>query len=118
MPIKDCYIEDRIFFAHESGLLTPSDAMVWVSYLEQQPITPDAPVVAIVDAREVTQVTGDAMFVFLQASYCSKLLAVLVVSSVYNMAMAHAFADLGEEGKTHIFTSYEKALAFAHDLLG
>lgn len=117
MPVTDFRIENRIFFARQSGVLTSTDAMQWVDYLAQKPIKPQDAVVALVDAREVTFAPPDAMYIFVQASYCSKLLAVIVVVSPYNMEIARVYAELDETGKTQLFTDYDQALAHASELL-
>lgn len=117
MPITDYHFENRIFFARESGQISKEDAQMWSDQLKEVTQSCPLPVVALVDALDVSVVHHLAQVIFQKSSFFENLLAVVVATNVTVSLQAQTIGLLGKRGHTRIFDSLEKAFKDAEDLI-
>ena len=84
MPITDVQFDNGIFFAREVDYITGDDAHNWARVLGHYAANSPMPIVAMVDAREVTAISNDARRVFAMASETSNVRAAVVVVNQIN----------------------------------
>ncbi len=104
MPIVDIQFENGIFFAREMDYITGDDAHHWARTLGHYAAASPMPIVALVDAREVTAISNDARRVFAKASETSNIrAAVVVVNQINRLAtqQSRITALLSAVRKTH-----------------
>lgn len=117
MPITDYDFSDRVFFAKESDLITGDEANTWARKLAECALASDQPIVALVDALEVRQVSVAAHQIFTKASFTANLLAVVVATNDVVRLTATTIGMLGKRGKTVVFPTLEKAREYTESLL-
>lgn len=118
MPITDYHFENSIFFAKESGQIDKTDAEAWAAALRQHAASNPIPIVALVDALEVTFVSAAARMVFAEASKTENLQAVSVATKHLLVTQtARVIGMLGERGRTYVFENLHEARQFAEDMV-
>jgi hypothetical protein len=120
MPILDVQFENGIFFAREVDYITEDDAHNWARALGHYAAASSKPIVALIDAREVTAISNDARRVFAMASETSNVaVAAVVVNQVNRLAtqQSRITALLSAVRKTHD-TYFFESLAEAEEFAG
>jgi hypothetical protein len=118
MPIIDFHYENHIFSAREVGHIDKADAERWVQALRQHAAASPTPIVAVVNALEVTFVSAGARMSFAESSKTPNLQAICVAAQDMLITQtARVIGMLGERGRTHIFESVEEACEFAEELI-
>src|SRR5687768_8144012 len=104
MPITDMKFEHGVFFAKESGRIDKADAECWASALRGYADSSRTPIIALIDALEVTFISPSARLVFASATGIAKLKAVSVATEdLVTAQTARVIGMLGKRGRTHIF---------------
>jgi hypothetical protein len=117
MPITDYSFQDRIFFAKESGVISASDATEWANRLVEHAKQSPQPIVAVVDALEVTRMVVQAYDIFSKASFTPNVLAVVVTTNTVMSVSSKAIGLLGKRNQTVVFPTLDAARKHAQDLL-
>ena len=118
MPITDFHYDNHIFSAREVGHIDKADAERWVQALRQYAAASPTPIIAIVDALEVTFVSAGARMTFAEASKTPNLQAICVATQDMLISQtARVIGMLGERGRTHIFETVDEAREFAEELI-
>jgi len=118
MPIYDMRFEDGIFFAREVGRIDQADAELWMKQARDYANASPTPIVALVDAREVTYITVEARRIFVIASKIPNLQAgVVATQGAVSTQSANVIGMMAERGHTHIFPTLEEAQDFARRLV-
>jgi hypothetical protein len=117
MPIINYTFENRIFFAQETGDISPEDARTWAEKLKESADQSPAPIVAFVDALEVKQVSLPALDIFSKASFTRGVLAVVVATNIKTELTARNIGLLGKRKQTMVFGSLAEAREYALILL-
>lgn len=120
MPIIDLQFENGIFFAREVDYITGDDAHNWARALGHYAAAYAIPIVALVDAREVTAISNDARRVFAMASETANVRAAVVVVNQGNRLatqQSRITALLSAVRKTHD-TYFFESLAEAEEFIG
>lgn len=114
MPIYDMEFRDGIFFAREVGRIDQADAELWAHYANRFAAASISPIVALVDAREVTSITPEARRIFVKASYIPNLKCGAVAArDVVSQQSSRIVGWMAERDHTHVFQTLEEARAFA-----
>jgi hypothetical protein len=114
MPIFDMEFENGIYFVREVGRIDQADAELWTYYARRYAASSKTPIVALIDAYDVTYVTPEARRTFAIASRIPNLRgAAVAVKDFVNMQTSKVIALMAEDGHTHIFRSLEEARRFA-----
>ena len=117
MPITDYTFENRIFFAKESGLITREDAQTWSVRLKAATEASETPIVALVDAMDVTFIDRVAQRIFQESSHFDNLLAVIVATNRSAALQSETIGLLGKRGYTRVLGSLEEATQEAGEIL-
>jgi hypothetical protein len=118
MPVTDFHYNDHIFSAREVGHIDKSDAERWVEALRQNAAASPTPIVALIDAQEVTFVSAGARMAFAEASKTPNLQAICVITQDMLITQTvRVIGMLGERGRTHVFETIDDAREFAQDTL-
>jgi hypothetical protein len=117
MPIGDYDFSNRIFFAKETGIIAPAEAEEWARKLEKAAQSSARPIVALVDAVDVTSVTRRASDIFAKASHTDNLLAVVVATNHIVHLEATTIGFLGKRGYTRVFNNLDDARRHADEIL-
>ncbi|HLV37343.1 MAG TPA: hypothetical protein VKY59_19645 [Spirillospora sp.] len=121
MPVVDLRFEDGIFFAREADYISGDDARVWARHLADYAASSPTPIVALVDAREVTAISNEARRVFALASETPNVrVAAVAVNSSNRLATQQAritalLSAVRKSHDTHFFDSLEEAQQFARE---
>ncbi len=117
MPITDYHFENRIFFAKEWGIVSKDDAEMWSAKLKEFADTCSQPIVALVDAMDVTAVQKPAQKIFIDSGYFDNILAIIVATNTTVALQAETIGLLGKRSKTRIWPSLEKAYVDAEAII-
>ncbi len=121
MPIYDMRFEDGIFSAREVGKVDKPDAEAWVKALREHASTSPTPIVALIDAREVGDVSSSASLVFLHGSSTPNVKVAVVVASTKEVVVkAQSISLMSGHHKKHdtrVFYSLDEAQTFARRAL-
>ena len=120
MPIIDIQFENGVFFAREVDYITADDAHNWARALGHYAAANPMPIVALVDAREVTAISNDARRVFAMASETSNVrVAVVIVNQINRLAtqQSRITALLSAVRKTHD-TYFFESVVDAEEFIG
>jgi hypothetical protein len=109
MPITNYQFENRIFFAKENGQISEDDAKTWSEQLKEATETSDLPIIALVDAMDVTAMHRAAQQIFAKSAHFDNLLAVVVATNSIASLQSRTIGFLGRRGCTRIFPSLEEA---------
>jgi hypothetical protein len=116
MPIVDMRFENGIFFAREYGQIEEGDAQLWADTLRSYAQASPAPIVVLVDAREVTAVTRAAGEVFAQATQTPNVRVSAVAAGSAVMAQVSRNITLhAKRNSSYIFMDFDEALNFAKE---
>lgn len=117
MPVCDMHFRDGIFFARQQGYISPEDARQWAESLARHARSSQAPIVALVDARDVTSISEGARRILAYAAATPNVrVASMALSSPLAAQQARMIALLSSARhthQTHLFSSMEEAEAFA-----
>lgn len=122
MPVVDVHFENGIFFAREVDYITADDAHNWARALAHYATISASPIVALIDAREVTAISSDARRVFAMASETANVQAAVVVVNQINRLAAQQsritalLSAVRKTHDTHFFESLAEAEEFAGQL--
>jgi hypothetical protein len=112
MPVIDIHFENGIFFARERGRIEKEDARLWARHAVYYAYYSPLPIIALVDALEVSHISNEARKIFARASRIPKLEAAAVAArDVVTVQTARVISLMAEDNHTHIFST----LAQAHD---
>lgn len=120
MPITDIQFDNGVFFAREVDYITEDDAHNWARALGHYAAVSPKPIVALVDAREVTAISNDARRVFAMASEISNVrVAVVIVNPGNRLAtqQSRITALLSTVRKTHD-TYFFESVTDAEEFIG
>src|SRR5436305_8522226 len=109
MPIIDYVCQDRIFSCKEVGSISAEDARDWAKKLKEYAEQTGRPIVALVDALNVTQVSTSALNTFAKASFTHNVLAVMVATNVAVSITAQNIGLLGKRKQTLVFPTLKEA---------
>lgn len=116
MPISNMYFKDGIFFAKESGIVNEADAREWVAELKRYAQESPVPIIALVDALEVTAITRTAEQVFAEGSKTANVRLSSVAAGSAMMAQVSRNISLrAKRGSSYIFMKMEEARRFAEE---
>ena len=114
MPIVDMTFENGIFFAKEVGTVNDKDARLWVDTLGGYAAASPVPVIVLVDAMELSAITGGARDIFVESSTIPNVAAsVIAVRDLITAQVSRALSARGRRGATHLFSNLEEARRFA-----
>ena len=114
MPIVDMQFEEGIFFARELGRIEKEDAEAWADAARHYAELSPSPIVALVDALEVTHVTAMARQVFALASGIPGLKVASVATSDASVTQtAQIIGLMARNHHTYVFPTLEQARIFA-----
>jgi hypothetical protein len=117
MPIHDISFEDGIYFARESGEISLADAELWAKYAVLYASHSQTPIVALIDARDVTFITVEARRVFVRASHIPNLRGACVATkSVRNAQTSRIIGKMSLDDHTFVFETLEEARWYAQRL--
>jgi hypothetical protein len=112
MPVVDFHFENGIFFARGRGRIEKEDARLWARHAVYYAYHSPVPIVALIDALEVSHISNQARKIFARASHILKLAAAAVAArDVVTVQTVRVISLMAEENHTHIFPT----LAQAHD---
>ncbi len=117
MSISNYAFENRIFSCKESGRISGDDAKTWAEKLREHATQSPTPIVALVDALEVRQVSRAALEIFAKASYTPNVLAVVVATNAPVEVTATNIGLLGKPHQTLVFSTLAAAQEQAQKLL-
>ncbi len=117
MPITNYECHDRVFFAKETGFVTTEEAYVWVEKLESCASQNQQPIVALVDALEVTRISPVAYQVFSKASFTENVVGVVVATNAVITQTSTTISRLGKRQQTWVFSTLDEARQYALRLL-
>lgn len=117
MPISDYTFKGQIFFARESSVISAEDARRWAEKLAECAQWSVTPIVALVDALDVTRIDFPAVEILSKASYTPNVLAVVVASSSAVENTSKNIGLLGKRNQTLIYATLEEARSRAEGLL-
>jgi len=114
MPISNYVFDDGIFYAREYGDITRQDAKHWADYARLSAAASPIPVVALIDATEVTSISLDARKVFAKASGIPNLaISAVAAGTQASSREARVTASIAADPHTYIFATLDEAVAFA-----
>lgn len=114
MPITDISFTDGLFFARETGTIDVDDAKLWASHAQKYAASSQTPIVALVDAIEVTSVTPQAQQIFAAASRIPNLnCAAVATRNPVSTMTARVISNRAAHEHTHLFATLESAKSFA-----
>lgn len=114
MPIIDMTFKDGIFFAREVGRIERDDARLWAEHASRYAAMNPVPLVALVDARDVTNVTPEARKIFARATLIPNFaVSAVVTKDIINTQTSRIIALMAPKRHTEIFGDYHEALAYA-----
>lgn len=113
MPITDFSFHSGIFFTRQTGKLDAQDAYLWAEYASRCVAASKQPVIALVDATTVTQVTAEAQAILAKASNIPGLCMGVVVMHGVVTKNEKTTTVMASKEHTHIFNDMEKGRAFA-----
>jgi hypothetical protein len=114
MPIHDMHFANGIFFAREVGHINRADAELWLQQVRRYTAESPTPIVALIDAREVTHVAVQARRLFVIASKLPNFrVTAIAAKSVGNMQTSRIIGMMAERDHTHVFETFEEAYHFA-----
>jgi hypothetical protein len=121
MPIDNMRFEDGIFYARQSGSISEAEARQWVDSFRAAAEASPTPIVALVDALEVTYIQPAASVIFIEGSTTPNVKAAAVVTrSTVTNVRARTISMMSENRSTHqtyIFSSMAEAEQFARTCL-
>ncbi len=117
MPIIDYQFQDRLFFAKEIGDISAEDAQTWADKLKESAALAGAPIVALVDALDVKNISIRAIDIFAKASFTRHVIAVVVATNLMVSATSTNIGLLGKRNQTVVFRTLEEAREHALKLL-
>ena len=117
MPITDYAFQDRIFSCKEVGSIAAEDAKEWADRLKAYADQSSTPIVALVDALDVTQIPQSAVDIFSKASFTSNLIAVVVATSAALTVTSKNIGLLGKRNQTIVFKTLKEAQEHAAKLV-
>ena len=117
MPISDFTFRSQIFFARESGVISAEDARRWAEKLAECARWSHTPIVALVDALDVTRIEFPAVEILSKASFTENVMAVVVASNGSAELTSKNIGLLGKRNQTLIFPTLEEARSRAESLL-
>jgi hypothetical protein len=117
MPISDFSFEDQIFFAKETGVISASDAQVWADQLADFARYSRAPIVALVDAMEVSRMVYQAYVIFSKATHIPNVIEVVVATNSSMNLSSQNVGLMGKQSRTTIFPTLDQARRYANKLL-
>jgi anti-anti-sigma regulatory factor len=119
MPIVDMTFEDGVFSAREVGRVDAADALEWARRLAQHTDASKTPVLALIDAREVTYIVQDARKVFVRAANLPnfKAAAVVIADPVAEQT-ARIIGMMSPRDHTRVFNTMDDARRFIDAQLG
>jgi hypothetical protein len=117
MPIIDYRFQDRLFFAKEIGDISAEDAQTWADKLNESAALAGVPIVALVDALDVKNISVRAIDIFAKASYTHHVIAVVVATNAKVRATSTNIGLLGKRNQTVVFHTLEQAHEHALKLL-
>jgi hypothetical protein len=117
MPITDFSFENQIFFAKETGVVSETDAKIWVEQLADCARFSRAPIVALVDALEVSRMVYQAYVIFSKATFIPNVIEVVVATNSSMNLSSQNVGLLGKHNHTSIFPTLDQAKRHATKLL-
>jgi len=118
MPIHDISFENGLYFARESGEISLADAELWAKYAVLYASHSETPIVALIDARDVTFVTVEARRIFVRASHIPNLHGACVATkTVRNTQTSRIIGKMAQHDHTSVFETLEEARWHAQRLL-
>jgi hypothetical protein len=117
MPVTDFAFKNQIFFAKESGVISGEDAQLWADKLAEYAQWSFTPIIALVDALEVTRIAFPAYMVFTKASFTPNVLEVVVATNDRAQLSSKNIGVMGRRDKTTVFKTMEEAQRHAVKLM-
>lgn len=118
MAVQDMQFGEGIFFAHLSDRVSADDARTWARQLSHYAKRADAPLVALVDARDVRYIAQEARRIFVRAGTMQYFRAMIMVTDdVVTAQTARMLNILSPHAQhTFVFDTFDEGLNYAHEL--
>ncbi len=114
MPIVNMHFKDGIFFAKEVGRIDKDDARQWTQTLAELTQQSRTPVVALIDALEVTYISSSARQIFIKSSHLPNFaVSAVAANNIISQQTSRVMGLMAEHNHTHVFPTLEEAYAFA-----
>jgi anti-anti-sigma regulatory factor len=117
MPITDMRFKHGIFSAREEGQISAEDALVWAEELRACAKASPAPIVILIDARELTFISTAAQKIFTKAAETPnvKVAAVATGNPVATQLsrIVGLLSRVRQTHDTHVFQTLDEATQFA-----
>jgi hypothetical protein len=116
MAISEIRFVDGVFYCKESGTLTEDDAQLWATKAREFTRRHDAPVIALIDARDLKQVTRPARRILAEATAISDLkLAAVVTQNFTARKAADTIDNSASDPHTITFQKMAEARRFVEN---
>jgi hypothetical protein len=113
MPIMSTQFHDRVFKTSAAGQVEKADAEIWLDALQHYAGETNAPILALIDMREVSFITSAARILFAEATRMWGTQALVFIAAEPTMLQAIRVIELlGERRQVFAFTTLEEAQAF------
>ncbi len=106
-----------MFFAKESGVISRDEAQLWADRLAEYARTNEEPIVALVDALDVTRISIPAYTIFSKASFTPNVLEIVVATNDRSQLSSKNIGLLGKPRKTVVFATLDEAQQYVATLL-
>lgn len=116
MPIEDFRFEDGIYYTREFGNLTVEDARLWTEFARRYAQASEMPIVAVVNALDVEQISKEAQRVFARASHIPNLDSAAVATRDA-AAQSERIGQQAVQKHTYVFRNLAEAVAYARQRL-
>lgn len=117
MPIVDYAFENRIFFAKEVGVISAEDAQEWADRLRETAAYSELPIVALIDAMDLTGIHRIATNIFMACADTDNLLASVVATNPVASLQSSMIGSSVKRGHTIVLTSLPEAQQRVNDIL-
>ncbi len=117
MAITDFAFQTQIFFAKHSRIIAGDEAQLWVDKLTEYAQWSFTPIVALVDASEVSQITFPAHSLLTKASFINNVSAIVIASSSNAQLTFKNIALLGKRNSIVICPTLDEARRHAKGLV-
>lgn len=114
MPITDIDFSNGIYYAKETGYITREDAELWAKYARKFAAESPTPIVALVDALDVTAIANEARQIFVKAAKTPNLkISAIASNAPIPTTATRIIGMMVDKDHTNVFPTFEEALRFA-----